>query len=83
MKSWIYVILVVSIIIVASVGIYYGYNTLSKTPSVNYVKNGDTVSVYYYGYYVENGIRYIFDTNIRTVANNNFTYLKAPIFKYP
>ncbi|PMP75916.1 MAG: peptidylprolyl isomerase [Aciduliprofundum sp.] len=83
MKSWTYALTVTIILIVASLGVYYGYGFLNTGTHVNYVKNGDTVSVYYYGYIVINGTRYIFDTNIKTVANDNLTYPKAPIFKYP
>ncbi|MCI4434469.1 MAG: FKBP-type peptidyl-prolyl cis-trans isomerase [Thermoplasmata archaeon] len=83
MKSWTYAILISIIIIGATIGVYYGYGVLSSTSHVNYVKNGDTVSVYYYGYVVINGTRYVFDTNIKAVANDNFTYPKLSIFKYP
>ncbi len=83
MKTSTYAILITILLVVAPIGVYYGYGVISKVPSVNYVKNGDTVSVYYYGYIVENGSRYVFDTNIKALANDNFTYPKAPVFKYP
>lgn len=84
MKSGTYAIMIVIILIAAVVGAYFGYNALTSTGKpLKVVKSGETVSIYYYGYIVINGTPYIFDTNIKAVANNNQTYLKAVIFKYP
>lgn len=83
MKNWTYALLVAVIIVIASIGIYYGYSSFNSPPSLKYVKNGDTVSVYYYGFIVINGTSYVFDTNIKAVANDNSTYPKAPVFRYP
>lgn len=84
MKASTYAIIIIIILIAAVVGAYFGYNALTSTGKpVKVVKNGDTVSIYYYGYIIINGVPYVFDTNIKAVANNNQTYLKAPDFKYP
>ncbi len=83
MKPLYYAITMILILIVAVVGAYFGYQALAYKPNYsNFVKNGYTVSIYYYGYIVINGSMYVFDTNIKYVAQNNQTYPKAPIFKY-
>ncbi len=84
MKSSTYAIIIVIILVVAVVGAYFGYNQLtSSSKAIKVIKSGDKVSIYYYGYILINGTPYIFDTNIKAVANNNQTYLKAVDFKYP
>jgi len=84
MKASTYAIIIVIILIAAVLGAYFGYNALTSTGKpIKVVKSGDTVSIYYYGYIMINGTPYIFDTNIKEVANNNITFPKAVIFKYP
>ncbi|MGC8646759.1 MAG: FKBP-type peptidyl-prolyl cis-trans isomerase [Thermoplasmata archaeon] len=83
MKAVYYAITIILVLIIAVVGTYFGYQSLSYKPNYSdYVKNGYTVSIYYYGFIIINGTKYIFDTNIKYVAQNNQTYIKAPIFRY-
>ncbi|MDP8012386.1 MAG: FKBP-type peptidyl-prolyl cis-trans isomerase [Thermoplasmata archaeon] len=84
MKLSTYAIIVIIILVAAIVGAYLGYNALTAPGKpVKVIKNGSEVSLYYYGYIIINGTPYIFATNMKSVANNNQTYLKAIDFRYP
>lgn len=75
---------VISIAIIIGIITYVGLGFL-VTESVHkkVVEKGDRVSVWYYGYIYYGSDRRIFDTNIKSVADDNSTYPKAMSFKYP
>lgn len=74
------IILLIALVIIVPVASYGTYHYLQ--PKLTVVKQGDNVSLWYYGYVVVGGSPLIFDTNIANIANNNVTYPKAPDFKY-
>ena len=82
MKLSHYAILMTVIIVAAGIGAYWwstkGYGE-EKTPIV---KEGDTISVKYYGYIYYSGERRIFDTNIEKVARDNASYPKTVSYKW-
>ncbi len=84
MKTIVYVLIVVAVIIAASSGAYAWYNsTFSKTSTEPIVENGSSVSVLYYGYiYYPGGQPKVFDTNIKSVAQNNVSYPKTLTYTY-
>ncbi len=84
MKTIVYVLIVVAVIIAASSGAYAWYNsTFSKTSTEPIVENGSYVSVLYYGYiYYPGGQPRVFDTNIKSVAQNNVSYPKTLTYTY-
>ena len=74
------IILLIALVIIVPVASYGAYHYVQ--PKLSVVKNGDNVTLWYYGYIVIDGNPLIFDTNIASVANNNSTYLKAADFTY-
>jgi FKBP-type peptidyl-prolyl cis-trans isomerase 2 len=62
---------------------YIAFGTSEEEDMSNVAENGDSVDVWYYGYFVEGGTKLVFDTNIEEVAKDNVTYPKALTFKYP
>jgi FKBP-type peptidyl-prolyl cis-trans isomerase 2 len=85
MKTWVYVIIVIAVIIAASTGTYLWYNsTVSKVSYEPIVGNGSNISVRYYGYiiYPYDQPR-VFDTNMKSVAQNNISYPKTLTYTYP
>ncbi len=84
MKLGVFVAIVIAIMVVASTGTYFIYESyFGGEKSLQTVTNGTEVSVFYYGYIIINNVHYVFDTNIKSVADDNVTYPKAPDFKYP
>ncbi len=83
MKFSTYVLILLVVMIVASVGIYeYNSYLYPSQEKVKEVKVGDKISVYYYGYIYYGGERRIFDTNIEKVAKDNITYPKTLTYKW-
>ncbi|MGC8497146.1 MAG: FKBP-type peptidyl-prolyl cis-trans isomerase [Thermoplasmata archaeon] len=84
MKTIVYVLIVVAVIIAASSGTYVWYNsTIPKTSTEPVVENGSYVSVLYYGYILyPGGQPKVFDTNIQSVAQNNVSYPKTLTYTY-
>lgn len=83
MKTWVYVIIVIAVIIAASTGTYVWYNsTASKVSNEPIVKNGSNISVLYYGYIIYPDGPRVFGTNIKSVAQNNSTYPKTLTYTY-
>ncbi len=78
MKLWVYVTVLLLLMLGVSVGIYeYNVYTNSGGKSVPVVKEGDKISVRYYGYIYYGGERRVFDTNIEDIAKDNVTYPKT------
>ena len=83
MKLWVYVTVLLLLMLGVSVGIYeYNVYTNSGGKSVPVVKEGDKISVRYYGYIYYGGERRVFDTNIEEVAKDNVTYPKTVSYKW-
>ncbi len=83
MKLWVYGTIILLIMVGVSVGLYeYNLSTYSGGKSVPVVKNGDKISVRYYGYIYYGGERRVFDTNILSVAKDNITYPKTVTYKW-
>ncbi len=82
MKASTYALLVTIIVLAAGIGTYW-YMTKGSEESVPVVKDGDTISVRYYGYIYYHGERRIFDTNIKEIAQDNSTYPKTLTYKWP
>ncbi len=83
MKLSRYVLILLVVMIVVSVGIYeYNSYLYPGQEKVKKVKVGDKISVYYYGYIYYGGERRIFDTNIEKVAKDNITYPKTLTYKW-
>src|SRR5216684_1867075 len=68
----------VVILIVAILGVYYGYVVPKFAPPPLRAQSGDSVQVDYVGTFVENGL--VFDTSIRSIAQDNASYPKAFMF---
>jgi FKBP-type peptidyl-prolyl cis-trans isomerase 2 len=75
------IILLIALVIIVPVASYGAYHYYLQ-PKLTVIKQGDNVTLWYYGYIVVDGNPLIFDTNIANVANNNTTYIKAPDFSY-
>jgi FKBP-type peptidyl-prolyl cis-trans isomerase 2 len=73
-------IVIVVLVIIVPIASYAGFQYAEPKKVV--VKDGSTVSLWYYGYIINDGNALIFSTNMKSVANNNTTYPKAPDFKY-
>ncbi|MCL5929866.1 MAG: FKBP-type peptidyl-prolyl cis-trans isomerase [Candidatus Thermoplasmatota archaeon] len=74
------IILLIALVIVVPVASYGAYHYLQ--PKLDVIKQGDNVSLWYYGYVIVDGTPLVFDTNMASIANNNTSYPKAPDFKY-
>lgn len=74
------IILLIALVIVVPVASYGAYQYMQ--PRLDVIKQGDNVSLWYYGYIVVDGTPLVFDTNMASVANNNTSYPKAPDFNY-
>lgn len=74
------IILLIALVIIVPVASYGAYHYVQ--PKLTVVKNGDNVTLWYYGYIVIDGNPLVFDTNIASIADNNTTYPKAPDFHY-
>ncbi len=84
MKLWVYISVIILVMVGVSVGLYeYMVYTNSPSKSVPIVKEGDKISVRYYGYIYYGGERRVFDTNIEEVAKDNTTYPKTITYKWP
>ncbi len=81
MKSSTYALLVTIIVLAAGIGTYW-YMTKGSEEKVPVVKEGDTISVRYYGYIYYHGERRVFDTNIEEIAKDNSTYPKTLTYKW-
>ena len=68
----------VVILIVAILGVYYGYVVPKFAAPPLRAQSGDSVQVDYVGTFVENGL--VFDTSIRAIAQDNASYPKAFMF---
>ncbi len=82
MKASTYAILITILVLSAGIGVYFWGTQGHSSESTPIVKQGDTVSVKYYGYIYYGGERRIFDTNIEHVAKDNITYPKTVSFKW-
>ncbi len=82
MKTSTLAIAVIAAMLVAGIGIYWWNTNALATKPVPVVKEGDKVSVWYYGYIYYGGERRIFDTNIEKVAKDNITYPKTVSYKW-
>ncbi|MCL4447424.1 MAG: FKBP-type peptidyl-prolyl cis-trans isomerase [Candidatus Thermoplasmatota archaeon] len=74
------IILLIALVIIVPVASYGAYHYVQ--PRLNVIKQGDNVSLWYYGYIVIDGTPLIFDTNMASIASNNSSYPKAPDFTY-
>ncbi len=74
------IIILIVLVIAVPTAAYSVSNHLE--PKEKIIKDGSTVSLFYYGYIFINGTPVVFDTNMQSIANNNVTYPKAPDFKY-
>ena len=82
MKASTYAILIVILMISAGTGAYWWSTHAYGESTQKVVKEGDEISVWYYGYIYYGGERRFFDTNIRNVAVDNVTYPKTLTFKW-
>ncbi len=82
MKASVYAVIIVAIMVSAGIGAYIWSTGSFGQKSVKVVKEGDEISVWYYGYIYYGGERRIFDTNIREVAVDNTTYPKTLTYKW-
>ncbi len=82
MKASTYAILVTVMVLAGGLGAYFWGTQGHSSESVPIVKQGDTISVKYYGYIYYGGERRIFDTNIEKVAKDNISYPKTVSFKW-
>ncbi|MCD6276054.1 MAG: FKBP-type peptidyl-prolyl cis-trans isomerase [Thermoplasmata archaeon] len=83
MKASVYAAIVTVIIIVAAAGVYWWTTSSYGEKNTKIVKEGEEISVRYYGYIYYGGERRVFDTNIRSVAEDNQTYPKTLTFQWP
>src|SRR6266581_3876627 len=70
----------VVILIVAILGVYYGYVVPKFAPPPLRAQIGDSVQVDYVGTFAENGL--VFDTSIQAIAQDNASYPKAYMFTW-
>ncbi len=70
----------VVILIVAILGVYYGYVVPKFAPPPLRAQSGDSVQVDYVGTFAENGL--VFDTSIQAIAQDNASYPKAFMFTW-
>ena len=77
MKASVYAAIVTVIMIGAGLGVYWWTSGGFGNENVKVIKEGDEISVWYYGYIYYGGERRIFDTNIKEVAMDNTTYPKT------
>jgi len=70
----------VVILIVAILGVYYGYVVPKFGPPPLRAQSGDSVQVDYVGTFAENGL--VFDTSIQSIAKDNASYPKAFMFAW-
>ncbi len=82
MKASTYAVIVTIIVLAAGIGTYW-YMTKGTEEKVPVVKEGDTISVRYYGYIYYDGERRVFDTNIKEIAQDNSSYPKTLTYKWP
>ncbi len=83
MKASVYALIITVLVIIAGVaGTYFLSGQAGSQKPVPIVKQGDTISVKYYGYIYYGGERRIFDTNIEQVAKDNLTYPKTVSYKW-
>src|SRR3989441_9787382 len=68
------------ILIVALLGVYYGYVVPKFGPPPLRAQSGDSVQVDYVGTFAENGL--VFDTSIQSIAKDNASYPKAFMFAW-
>lgn len=73
-------IIIIALVIIVPSASYAGLQYLE--PKKEIIKDGSTVSLWYYGYIIIDGNPLIFDTNMQSIANNNTTYPKASDFTY-
>src|SRR6266705_5844723 len=70
----------VVILIVAILGVYYGYVVPKFAPPPLRAQSGDSVQVDSVGTFAENGL--VFDTSIQAIAKDNASYPKAFMFAW-
>lgn len=70
--------IVVLVIVIAILGVYYGYLAPKFAPPPLRSQSGDQVTVDYVGTFSENGL--VFDTSLKSVAGDNASYPKAFMF---
>jgi FKBP-type peptidyl-prolyl cis-trans isomerase 2 len=70
----------VLVLVIAILGVYYGYVVPRFPGPPIRAQNGDEVRVDYVGTFVENG--YVFDTSLLSVARDNASYTKAFSFAW-
>src|SRR3989441_7503249 len=68
------------ILIVALLGVYYGYVVPKFGPPPLRAQSGDQVQVDYVGTFAENGL--VFDTSVQAIAKDNASYPKAFMFAW-
>jgi FKBP-type peptidyl-prolyl cis-trans isomerase 2 len=74
------IILLIALVIIVPVASYGAYSYMQ--PKLTIIKQGDNVTLWYYGYITIDGNPLVFDTNMASIANNNVSYPKAPDFTY-
>ncbi len=82
MKASIYAAIIAVIMLIAGIGVYWWTTEGFGEKNVKIVKEGEEISVWYYGYIYYGGERRIFDTNIKEVAMDNTTYPKTLTYKW-
>jgi len=70
----------VVILVVAILGVYYGYVVPKLAAPPLRAQGGDQVQVDYVGTFVENGL--VFDTSLQAIARDNASYPKAFMFAW-
>ena len=70
----------VVILVVAILGVYYGYVVPKLAAPPLRAQGGDQVQVDYVGTFVENGL--VFDTSLQSIARDNASYPKAFMFAW-
>jgi FKBP-type peptidyl-prolyl cis-trans isomerase 2 len=75
---WSFVLVLV--IVIAILGVYYGYLAPKFAPPPLRAQSGDQVAVDYVGTFTENGL--VFDTSEKSVAQDNASYPKAFMFAW-
>src|SRR6266571_5593556 len=70
----------VVVLVVAILGVYFGYVVPKFAPPPLRAQSGDRVQVDYVGRFAENGL--VFDTSIRSIGQDNASYPKAFMFAW-
>src|SRR5713226_8998934 len=70
----------VVILVIAILGVYYGYVVPKFAPPPLRAQSGDRVQVDYVGTFAEDGL--VFDTSLQSIARDNASYPKAFMFSW-